>query len=172
MPDATATSTYGSRYVFGALDQTEWSIPLRVNLALSPRLSFQLYTQALLSTGDYPEIRELSAPRTYDFPGYGVDVGTIARDPELPVYDIDPDGAGAAPPFRLAVPDFNFKSIRVNAVLRYEFRPGSAAYVVWTRRGQNGAHPGDASFGRDLNDLFSSPADDVFMVKIAWWLGH
>jgi regulator of cell morphogenesis and NO signaling len=39
------------------------------------------------------EIRELAMPRTYDFPAYGVDVGTIARDPTLPLYDIDPDGA-------------------------------------------------------------------------------
>jgi hypothetical protein len=71
--DATATATFDSRYVFGELEQTEWSIPLRVNLVLTPRLSLQLYTQALLSTGDYPTIRELLAPRTYDFPVYGTD---------------------------------------------------------------------------------------------------
>ena len=142
VPDATATATFDSRYVFGELEQTEWSIPLRVNLVLTPRLSLQLYTQALLSTGDYPTIRELAAPRTYDFPVYGVDVGTIARDPELPFYTIDPDGAGDARSFRIPVPDFNFKSLRVNAVLRWEFRPGSAAYVVWTQRRQDGAEPG------------------------------
>ena len=74
-------------------------------------------------------------------------------------------------PFRLAVPDFNFKSLRVNAVLRYEFRPGSAAYLVWTERRQDGTNPGDPAFGRDLGDLFAAPADDVLMVKIAWWFG-
>ena len=82
MLDPTATVTYGSRYVFGGLEQREVAIPLRVNLALSPKLSLQLYTQALLSAGDYPEIKQLAAPRTYDFPVYGRDVGTIARDPE------------------------------------------------------------------------------------------
>ena len=172
VPDATASATYGARYVFGTLDQDEVSIPLRVNLVLSPKLSLQLYTQALLSTGAYPEIRELATPRTYDFPVYGADVGTIERDPALPLYDIDPDGPGPAPPFRISVPDFNFKSLRVNAVLRWEFRPGSAAYVVWTQRRQNGANPGDHAFGRDLGDLFGAPADDVFMVKLAWWLGR
>ena len=60
-PTRPPPPTFGSRYVFGGLDQTEWSIPLRVNLVLSPRLSLQLYTQALLSTGDYPPIR--SSPR-------------------------------------------------------------------------------------------------------------
>ena len=172
VPDATATATYDSRYVFGELEQTEWSIPLRVNLVLTPKLSLQLYTQALLSTGDYPTVRELAAPRTYDFPVYGVDVGTIARDPVLPFYDIDPDGSGSASSFRIPVPDFNFKSLRVNAVLRWEFRPGSAAYVVWTQRRQDGRNPGDHAFGRDLGDLFAAPADDVLMVKLAWWLGR
>jgi hypothetical protein len=60
----------------------------------------------------------------------------------------------------------------VNAVLRWEFRPGSAAYVVWTQRRQDGANPGDPSFGRDLGNLLGAPADDVFMVKVAWWLGR
>jgi hypothetical protein len=172
VPDETATATFGARYVFGELDQDEWSIPLRVNLVLSPRLSLQLYTQALLSTGDYPTIREFATPRTYDFPVYGVDVGTIARNPDLPIYSIDPDGAGAAPSFRIPVPDFNFKSLRVNAVLRWEFRPGSAAYVVWTQRRQDGRNPGNSDPIRDLGDLFSAPADDVFMVKLAWWIGR
>jgi len=169
--DSTATATYGRRYVFGGLEQREIAIPLRLNLALSPKLSLQLYTQALLSAGDYPKVKELAAPRTYDFPTYGVDVGTIAPDPALPFYVIDPDGGGAASAFRLPVPDFNFKSLRVNAVLRYEFRPGSAAYVVWTERRQDARNPGDPSFSRDLGDLFRVPADDVFLVKIAWWLG-
>ena len=170
--DPTAAATYGSRYVFGGLEQREIAIPLRLNLALSPRLSLQLYTQALLSAGDYPQIKELAAPRTYDFPVYGQDTGTITRDPELAFYTIDPDADGDARPFRLAVPDFNFKSLRVNAVLRYEFRPGSAAYLVWTQRRQDGAKPGDPAFGRDLTDLFAAPADDVLMVKIAWWVGR
>ncbi len=170
--DPTASATYGGRYVFGRLEQRETSLPLRLSLALSPKLSLQLYTQVLLSAGDYPEIKQLAAPRTYDFPVYGRDVGTIVRDPELPFYTIDPDGAGTAPSFRLALPDFNLKSLRVNAVLRYELRPGSAAYLVWTERRQDGRNPGDPSFGRDLGQLFAAPGDDVLLVKLAWWFGR
>jgi hypothetical protein len=170
VPDGTAGATFGARYVFGTLDQTELSMPLRVNLVLSPRLSLQLYTQALLSAGDYPAIRELATPRTYDFPAYGTAVGTLARD-AVGAYLIDPDGAGPAAGFRLADPSFNLKSLRANAVARWEFRPGSTLYVVWTQRRQDQAHPGDFAFGRDARDLFQSPSDDVLMVKVAWWVG-
>jgi hypothetical protein len=172
VPDATATSTYGARYVFGTLDQTELSIPLRANLVLSPKLSLQLYTQALLSTGDYPSLRELAAPRTYDFPVYGTDVGSIELAPGGLAYTIDPDASGPASSFRVPVPDFNVKSLRVNAVLRWEFRPGSAAYAVWTQRRRDGGYPGQFAFGRDIGNLLNAPADDVFMLKLAWWLGR
>jgi hypothetical protein len=60
----------------------------------------------------------------------------------------------------------------VNAVLRYEFRPGSAAYLVWTDRRQDGRNPGDPSFGRDLGQLFEAPGDDVLLMKVAWWFGR
>jgi len=172
VPDATATATYGSRYVFGGLDQSELSIPLRVNLVLSPNLSLQLYTQALLSTGDYPTIKELAEPRTYDFPVYGVDVGTVGLAPDGAAYVIDPDGAGAASSFRLPIPDFNVKALRANAVLRWEFRLGSTLYFVWTQRRQDQAYPGDFSFSRDTRALLRAPSDDVFMIKVAWWLGR
>jgi hypothetical protein len=172
VPDPTATATFGARYVFGTLDQRELSIPLRLNLVLSPRLSLQLYMQGLFSAGDYPAIRELAAPRTYDFPVYGAEVGTIGPGPGGLGYAIDPDGAGPAAGFAIPTPDFNLKSLRTNAVARWEFRPGSTLYVVWTQRRLDDANPGDFSFGRDAADLLGSPSDDVFMVKLAWWLGR
>jgi hypothetical protein len=62
--------------------------------------------------------------------------------------------------------------LRANAVLRWEFRLGSTIYLVWTQRRQDQAHPGDFSVGRDTRDLFRAPSDDVFMIKVAWWLGR
>ena len=73
-------STYGSRYVFGELSQTEVSLATRVNLILSPKMSLQLYVQPLLSAGDYETFKEAATPRTYAFNRYGVDVGSIAYD--------------------------------------------------------------------------------------------
>ncbi|HUG52134.1 MAG TPA: DUF5916 domain-containing protein [Vicinamibacteria bacterium] len=170
--DPTATDTFGARYVFGGLDQTELAVPVRLSLALSPRLSLQLYAQALLSTGDYGDIKELSRPRTFEFPAYGREIGSLAADPGGTSYLVDPDGAGPAAAFSLPVPDFNLKALRANAVLRWEFRPGSAVYLVWTERRQDRSNPGDFGLGRDVRDLLRSPSDDVFMVKVAWWVGR
>ena len=157
--DPTATATFGARYVFGTLDQDELSVPLRVSYVLSPRLSLQLYAQALHSKGDYPLVRQLAAPRTYDFPVFGQDQGTISTLPDGS-YMLDADGEGPSSPFRIARPDFDVRSLRVNAVLRWEFRPGSSLYAVWTQRRQ-----GQAA-------LTNLHPDDVVMLKLAWWIGR
>jgi hypothetical protein len=177
--DPTATATYGSRYVFGDLHQTEVSIESRVNVVLSPTVSVQAYVQPLVSVGDYAAVREFAQPRTYDFLTYGRDVGTIVEgdgsprpDGVLAPFIVDPDGAGPAPPFLLPDPNFNFKSLRLNTILRWEWRPGSTVYLVWTENRANTENPGDFAFGRDLGDLFSSAPDDVVMVKVSWWIGR
>jgi hypothetical protein len=170
--DPLASSTYGSRYVFGELAQHEISMPLRVNVALSPRLGVQLYAQPLISVGDYGAVKELSSPRTYDFARYGTDLGTIRPLAGSAAFEIDPDAGGPAPAFLLAQPDFNVKSLRVNAVLRWEFKPGSTFYFVWTRLGDDFSNPGDFRFGRDVSDLWRAAPDDVLLVKMSYWFGR
>ncbi len=77
--DITATNTYGSRHVFGKIDQREISASVRVDWTFSPKLSLQLYLQPLISVGTYSDLKELKAPREYSFNRYGEDNGsTIA----------------------------------------------------------------------------------------------
>ena len=116
-------------------------MPTRVNLILSPRVSLQIYAQPLLSAGRYTAIKEAAAPRTYEFLRYGVDVGSIAYDRETDRYVVDPAADGSGRVFLLDNPDFNVKSLRVNAVFRWEFRPGSTAYVVWTQQREDEEAP-------------------------------
>ena len=170
--DPAATSTFGARYVFGELSQTEVSMPIRVNLILSPKMSLQVYAQPLLSAGRYDQIKEAAKPRTYDFLRYGLDTGSITYDPATDRYAIDPTNDGAGRPFLLDNPDFNIKSLRVNAVFRWEFRPGSTAYVVWTQQREDEEGPGRLAFGPDLNSMFSAPGDNVLMMKVSYFLSR
>jgi hypothetical protein len=167
--DPLATRTYGSRYVFAGLDQTEVSMTTRVNVATSPRTSLQLYLQPLISAGDYGAIKEVAAPRTFDFLRYGIDVGTITSSGSR--LTIDPDGAGPAVPFSIAQPDFNVRSLRLNAIFRWEFRPGSTLFVVWTQQRRDSVPSGEFDLGSDASHLFNAPADDVVLVKVSYWFG-
>jgi len=65
-------------------------------------------------------------------------------------------------------PDFSFKSIRGNAVVRWEVRPGSAAYFVWTQSREESEPTGEFNLGRSFSGLMDAHADNIFMVKFAF----
>ncbi len=165
--DPAAAGTFGSRYVFGLFDQREVSLQTRINYVLSPKASLQIFMQPLVSVGDYMHPRELARPRTYDFVQYGRDRGAITYDSAARRYTVVPGDGGA--PFTFDDPDFNFKSLRLNAIFRWEWRPGSALYLVWTEQREDLRRPGEFAFGRDVGRVFGAPADDVFMIKVAYW---
>lgn len=171
--DPAATNFYGSRYVFAHLDQKQLSMTTRASVTFTPSLSLDVFAQPLIASGDYGDFEEFAAPRQERKQVYGVDIGTIAttEDGGKLSYTIDPDGAGAARSFTIGNPDFNFRSLRGTGVLRWEWRPGSTAYLVWTQTRSDVAPSGDLVFSRDRSALFSAPADNIFVLKFSYWLG-
>lgn len=169
--DPLAEDTYGVRYVFATLDQRTLSMETRVDWTFTPQLSLQLFAQPLLASADFVDYKEFARPREFAFEVYGRDLGTITRDEEGR-YLVDPDGDGVAPTFSFGDRDFNRRSLRGNAVLRWEYRPGSTLFFVW-QQSRSGVIPtGEFDFGRDFSDLWSVRPENVFVVKATWWLGR
>ena len=170
-PDATATDTFGARYVFAEVRQTQVAFETRVNWTFTPTLSLQLYAQPLISANAFRDYKELRAPRTYDFAVYGRDQGTITPDGSGG-FTVDPDGPGAAGTFTIADQSFNFRSLRANLVLRWEYRPGATLFLVWQQSRSNQVDGvGDFDLGRDFRGLRTTPADNLLAVKLSYWLG-
>ncbi len=172
--DPLATATYGQRQVFATLDQTTLGGGFRVNWAFTPRLSFELYAQPLISSGKYTDFKELARPRSYEFTHYLENGGTY--DPATGT--IDPDGPGPAPPFTIGNvdwgfdghPDFNYMSLRGNAVLRWEYLPGSTFYLVWTQtRDDLIEHHGDFEVGPSFDQLSATEANNIFLAKVTYY---
>ncbi|HEX8254093.1 MAG TPA: DUF5916 domain-containing protein [Thermoanaerobaculia bacterium] len=141
--DAAAAATYGRRYVFADLEQRSFELGTRADWTLTPKLSFQLYLQPFIAAGDYHDLHSLAAARTRDYVPH---TGTVDD------------------------PDFNFRSVRGSAVVRWEFRPGSALYVVWNENRAEEIIRGDFRFNRDLRAIPTAPSHDVFLVKVSYWL--
>jgi hypothetical protein len=171
VPDATASTTFGSRYVFADIDQFQVTMSTRVNWILSPKMSLQVYMQPLIAVGRYWDYKEFARPGTYSFLRYGYEIGNISVD-ENRDYTVDPDGGGAAPSFSFHDPSFNLKSLRVNAIFRWEWRLGSTLYFVWTQNRQDFSDPGQFSAGHDIAKLFSAPANSILLARIAYWIGR
>ena len=81
---------------------------------------------------------------------------------------MDPDGPGPAEDFSFGDPDFNLKSLRGTVVLRWEFRPGSTIYAVWTTNRAGYSNPGDFRFSRDWEELWQAEGDNVFLFKFSY----
>jgi len=172
--DSTATSFYGTRYVMAKLDQPVLGLDTRASVTFSPTMTLEVYVQPFFAAGRYRDFEEYAAPRTSDVVVYGRDRGSInpTRDTTGAVtgYIIDPDGAGPAKSFSLKNPDFSQRSLRGNAVFRWEYRPGSVLYVAWTQSRSSDAAFGDLEFRRDRSALLATRPDNIFLVKASWWL--
>ncbi len=148
------------RYVFARLDQQTVSANIRLDLSFTPNLSLQTYLQPLISAGSYDDFKELARANSYSFVHYGA-----AYDPATGV--VTPAGGT---PFALIDPSFNYKSLRGNAVLRWEYRPGSVLYFVWTQERTDSQDYGELNFGPSTRRLFDAQANDIFLVKATYYL--
>ncbi|TAK13277.1 MAG: hypothetical protein EPO35_10510 [Acidobacteria bacterium] len=135
-----------TRYVFGHLEQKTVGITARVNYTISPTLTLQIYAQPFVAAGDYSNFKELKNGRA------------------------DRYEDRYAPYAYASNPDFNFRSFRTTNVLRWEYRPGSALFVVWQQGREDFANDGALRYGGSLSDLFGKPSTNVFLVKFSRWL--
>ena len=172
--DPEASATFNKRYVFAHLDQTVVSANIRADWIMSPTLSFQVYVQPFIASGKYADLKYLIKPRSFYFIKYGENGSTLTSDAaengDVVSYTLDPDGNGPAPSQTIGNPDFNYISLRGNAVLRWEYLPGSTLYLVWTQSRENIESIGDFGFRSSFNHLFSVKPDNIFMLKISYWL--
>jgi hypothetical protein len=145
-----ADSSGAVHHAFARLDQETRSLSTRVSYAATPTLSFQLYAQPFVSRGGYSDVRELSAaPRA-------------ARYADRYAPYVPPAGTDMG---------FDVLQLRSTSVLRWEFRPGSTLFAVWTH-GRDGFDPRfrDRAWRAEYDDLFALHPENTFLVKLAYWL--
>jgi hypothetical protein len=143
VPDPEATETFGAWYLFAPLDFERLRADVRLNVTLTPRLSLETYVQPLIFAFDFDEVGALAAPRTFRFDPYPEPL------PEL---------------------DQILRSLRGNAVLRWEWRPGSTVYLAWQQQRQGLGEGGSVRFREDASALLSAPADNILVLKWTYWL--
>ncbi len=172
--------TFGGRYFFGELAREQISMDASIDVILSPRLTIQIFAQPLLAAGEFRDFKQLAAPRTFDFLTFsegepasvngepGCQGGEFCRADGRIHVDYSGDGQGDVS-FREQ--NFNIRSLRGTAALRWEYRPGSRIYLVWQQSRQSRGLAGDFDLGRDAREMFESPGEHQFIVKVDYWIG-
>jgi len=148
-------ATYGvdaEHWLLGSLTAPALSLVLRQILVLTPRLTFQVYAQLFTDYGRWGPL--FQARRQ-------ADGRTVTRAQLEPLAGVIPS------------PDFHDTDLAVNAVLRWEYRPGSMLHAVYARGQTRALGPADGTGPpRDLapHGLPQGPTIDSFLVKWSWWL--
>jgi hypothetical protein len=56
--------------------------------------------------------------------------------------------------------------------MRWEYRPGSTLFLVWSQGRSLDADPAPFDVGAQSRALFRAPATNVLLVKVSHWLGR
>jgi len=156
-------------HLVGGLERRTVALTTRLDYTFSPTLSLQLYARPFLASGEYRALREVVDPGAIAFGdrfrSYSAGEATLADSQ----YAIDRDGDGETD-VTLGDPSFNVASLQMNTVLRWEYRPGSTLFAVWTHdRSRFGREPW--ALETDLDRLMAAPGRNVFQLKMSYWLG-
>jgi hypothetical protein len=141
-----------THYSFAHLRQNTLDMSLRLNYTATPNLTFEFYGEPFVTTGTYTNVREVSATP-------GADAYADRYRPYSP-----PSGTPMA---------FTYSQLRTNAVVRWEYRPGSTLFAVWQHGRQDYDNTNrDQSWTHDYADLFALHPDNTFLLKVAYWLNR
>ena len=171
-----------SVYVLGRLAQSTASLITRATWAFSAHLTLQLYTQVFLSGGRYGRFStvatggQLGPTSAYAGPRalrgktrvVPIDPSRLSYDSATATRQVAPGADGG---FAFGNPDFSDREFHLNAVLRWEFRPGSTLFLVWTQQREAPAVY-DFSVARDLGRLRDAPAVNVLQLKVSYRIGR
>jgi hypothetical protein len=169
---ANRTAGDEPHFVRGRLNQTTISLTLRAGYTFTPRLSLQLYAQPFISAGEYGGFARVADPAAGAYADRfdPYDDAELRRDAEG-TYRVDADRDGTDD-FTFANPDFTFRELRSNVVLRWEYRPGSTLFVVWSQGRSLSDAGGRLRLGPDLGGLLGAPGTNTLMVKASYWIGR
>jgi len=168
--DATATATYGRRYIFADVRQREARLDTRVDWTFSPWLSLQLFLQPFASAGEFSRFKEFTTPRAFAFAEYGRERGVVTSGANG--LTVDPDGRGPATAFFIPRQDFTVRALRGNAVLRWEYQPGSSLFFVWSQQRQVELDAVNFGVANQVGRTFADPGRHVFLIKYSRWIGR
>ncbi len=135
--------------VFGRRDTRSLDFTLRSNITFTSKLSLQIYSQLFLARGKYDNFEIMqNRDDLADFPAY---------------------------PKRS---EFTLSSLQSNMVLRWEYRPGSNIYLVWTHGRQlreslnplapYGPSPYNRNIGRRVDDTFDIFPENALLLKVEY----
>jgi hypothetical protein len=160
-----------ARYIFGYLDQKVLSMSLRVNLNITPDLTIQYWGQPFIASGAYNGFKMITDPRAggYTDRFHEFTDGQISYSDDQFHIDEQMDGTTD---YSFNDPNFTVDEWLSNLVIRWEFLPGSTAYLVWSQTRDHYDSSGIFEVWDNMDQMFTAQrANDTFLLKVSYRFG-
>lgn len=159
-----------SRYIFSSIDQNIINFSFRINYNITPDLSIQYWGQPFVASGKYDDFKYVTNPQAeiYKDRFHVYDSSQIRFQDGIYLIDENADGTAD---YQFGKPDFNFRELLSNLVLRWEFQPGSSLYFVWSQTRTDFETNGAMNYMDHLDQLFSAKPHNIFLLKASYRFG-
>jgi hypothetical protein len=161
-----SAATFGQRYIFSFVERSTLSARFRLNYAVTPNFTVEGYAEPFAASGEFYDFGELPAARSREMRVYGVAPGTTITENSNGFTVLD-----GSQSFTLPALDFRRLSFRSNLVLRWEWLPGSTAYLIWQQNRQDVVAAAELVNPRNLWDATRASGDNFLVVKVSYWFG-
>jgi len=160
-----------TRYIFANIKQKTLNMSLRINYNITPDLTIQFWGQPFIATGDYSDFKYITDSKADKLSDryYAFSEKELVLNDDI--YNIDENSDGIAD-YSFDKPDFNVKEFLSNLVVRWEYRPGSTLYLVWSQNRSGYVNDGCFNFNGDVNDLFDIKPHNIFLLKFSYRIGR
>jgi hypothetical protein len=160
-----------TEYILARLDQKSLGVSVRVDYTITPDLTIQYYGQPFLFAGKYSNYKKITDSKADQY----IDRFHNYQEGSELIYNQDYEqwdvmNSDGSVDYSFSNDNFNFLEFRSNLVLRWEYKPGSSLYLVWSQGRTESTEFGNFAFHRDVNDLFAKHPQDVFLVKLSYML--
>lgn len=158
-----------TRSIVSEVDQETMRYTLRLNYNITPDLTIQYYGQPFVTRPVYTNFAYVSDPLN---PVFDKRFRRFAAD-EISLqngrYAVDENRDGTTD-YSFGKPDFTFVQFRSNLVTRWEYKPGSEIYLVWS---QGNTPSVDTDLDTPVNNslfdnVFGGQARNIFLVKLTY----
>lgn len=153
-----------TKYILAHLNQKTLGATFRIDYNITPDLSIQYYGSPFASIGRYSGLKEVTnAKATYYSDRFKYLNAQLVNN----IYQVQ--ATSTTPAYTVNNPDFTFNQFRSNLVFRWEYKPGSQLYFVWSNERTNWQNQYKSSVGDAMGDLRHVKPVNIFLVKLSYW---
>ncbi len=160
-----------TEFIVADLDQNTFSIETRINATINPNLTIQFYAEPFTTRVNYSEFKRIINPLSSQLSEKAetFDQEQLQFNDQSETYLIDQDKDGQTD-YSFGKPDFSYAQLRSNLVLRWEYKPGSELFFVWSHNNGGLGDP-SSSIGQIMNQQFlETEGENILLIKATYRL--